>query len=77
MQTGEGSEEIVQAHSEKAQIESSLQEHKESAHKSLEMYRSITDKCKNHRVRKQGQSNVWRRTNLGCTQVFIYPCVKC
>ena len=46
MQTGEGSEEIMQAKSEKAEIESSLQ-HKESAHKSLEMYRSVTDKCKN------------------------------
>jgi len=31
VQTVEGSEEIVQANSEKAQIESSLQEHKESA----------------------------------------------
>ena len=47
MQTGEGSEEITQAKSEKAEIESSLQQHKESARKSLEMYRSVTDKCKN------------------------------
>jgi len=62
----------VQANSEKAQIESSLQEHKEGARKSLEMYRSITDKCKNEwkkiRVGNWGQSNIWR-TNLGWTEV--------
>ena len=59
MQTGEGSEEIVQANSEKAEIKSSLQ-HKESACKSLEMYRNVTDKCKNDwekiAVRKEGKS---------------------
>jgi len=45
----------VQANSEKAQIESSLQEHKEGARKSLEMYRSITDKCKNE----------WKKIRVG------------
>lgn len=40
MQT-EGSEEVVQANSEKAQIESSLQEHKESARKSLEITEAL------------------------------------
>lgn len=73
MQTGEGSEEIVQANWEKAQIESSLQEHKECTQvigNVQKCYRQMQEWVeKDHR--KQGQLNIWRRRNLGRTQVFI------